>query len=300
MNVVARLIRPAEAGIAAGLNQFAAALATEPHYSLTLRLTLLLVVLHGTTAPFAAVTVRILALLMLVLPALPTRVAAGWWLIVAALAASNGDQWEMIDNHQYLITFWVLACAVTLGRPLDLAANARWLIGIAFTFAVGWKLAAGQYLDGSFFYVTFLTDGRLRNFAGLFATGGVDSVKQGGDAIQQLSRTGLDGASLDLVADPQLVLLAHAMSWSGLAIESVVAVLHLLGRRRWYWWRHASLMTFVGFTYLLLPVVGFGVLLGTLGFSQVDADDLRLKRYYLFLLCFLQITLVPWRNLLPN
>ena len=92
--------------------------------------------------------------------------------------------------------------------------------------------------------------------------------------------------------------LARGMSWAGLAVETSVAIVHLLPGRRWYALRHLTLMAFVAFTYVLLPVVGFGFLLGVMGFAQVADDDQRLKRFYIALLCFLQVSLVPWRNLL--
>ena len=192
----------------------------------------------------------------------------------------------------------MLACALTVGRPRDLPLNARLLVAVAFSFAVVWKLLAGQYVDGTFFYVTFFTDGRLQNFAGLFGTGGADAVRQTGQAISQLAAYGVDGSTLPIVNDARLLSVAVAMSWAGLAVESAVATLHLLPGARWYWPRHVSLMAFIAFTYVLLPVVGFGFVLAVMGFAQVDENDHRLKGAYIALLCFLQLSLVPWRNLL--
>lgn len=295
--VVGRALRSIDDHVEAVVRQLGSALAAESHHTLALRLTLLLVVLHGATSPFASVVVRVVALMMLVLPSLTHR-AALWWLTLVALAASNADQWEIIDNHQYLITYWVLACTLTVQKPEYLAINARLLVGIAFGFAVLWKLAAGQYLDGSFFYVSFFTDGRLQNFAGLFADGGPGFVKQTSQAIGQVMAFGFDNSTLALANDRGLMTLARGMSWSGLVVETAVAIVHLLPERQSYALRHFTLMVFVAFTYVLLPVVGFGFLLGVMGFAQVADDDQRLKRLYIALLCFLQLSLVPWRNLL--
>jgi hypothetical protein len=275
-----------------------AALKEESHHALTLRLTLLLVVLHGATTPVASVAVRTLGLLMLVLPSLATRATLWWWMIAAVIVAVNADQWEMIDNHQYLITYWIVACCLTLSAPHLMPINARLLVAVAFAFAVVWKVIAGEYGNGGFFFVTFLTDGRLQKVAGAVSNEGLEGIRQAGRAITALSALGGDGSSLELVRDPRLVLGALGLSWAGLAVESAVAFFHLMPGLRWYRARHVSLMTFVAFTYLLLPVIGFGFVLGVLGFAQVRSDDLPLKRAYILLLCFLQLSLVPWRNLL--
>jgi hypothetical protein len=279
--------------------RLATALASESHHSLTLRLTLLVVILHGTTSPFAAVVVRVLGVVMLLLPSLVTQARGFWWVLALSLVVSNADQWELVDNHQYLMTYWVLACTLTLTNTLALRQNARMLVAVAFGLAVIWKLLRGEYIDGSFFYLTLMTDGRIRDVAAVVASGGTE-ITAAGRAIGQLELFGSDGSTLAVPDDSRLWFLALGLCWMGLLVEAAVATLHMLPSHRLYLWRHASLMGFVAFTYFLLPVVGFGFLLGVMGFSQVGENDERLKRVYVVLLCFLQLSLVPWRNLLSG
>lgn len=291
-------VQTLEHSLAVLKGQFVDAVAADSHHILTLRLTLLLIILHGATSPIASVTTRTLGLLMLVLPALASQAKMWWWMIGIILIATNADQWELIDNHQYLITYWTLACCLAIGSPTVLRTSGRLLVAVAFTFAVLWKIVAGEYLDGSFFYLAFITDGRLQLVASTIADGGVPFVRGAGRSISDAMSSGALTSVVPLRHDPSLGAAAIALSWTGLAIEGAVAALHALPHERWYWPRHLSLMAFVAFTYLLLPVVGFGFALAVMGFAQIREDDQRLKRLYLGLLCFLQLSLVPWRNLL--
>ena len=297
MSALAHALRTWDDVVDGFVGHLKSALAAEAPHTLAVRLTLLLVVLHGTTSPFAAVVARSLGLVMLVLPPLAMR-SSLWWLLALTLVASNIDQWELVDNHQYLMTYWVLGCAITRGRPAEVSATARILVGIAFVFAAAWKVVAGQYWDGSFFYWTFLTDGRLQNVAAFIEGSNAAAVRDTIDAIGQFTSRGMVGAQLIVENHGRIFLTALAMSWLGLVLEALIGILHFLPGQRWYLARHVALMTFVAVTYFLLPVTGFGFLLAVMGFAQLRAHDDRLKGWYFVLLCFLQLTLVPWRNLL--
>ena len=275
-----------------------AAVRNAPHHDLTLRLTLVLLVLHAASSAFLAVPTRILCLLMLTLPAL-LRHAGLWWLLAGAIVIGNIDEWYSIDNHKYLITYWVLVCALTVRHGGLLHTSARLLVGIAFTFAVFWKVIGGQFLDGSFFYFTSLTGPRLQPFTAALARVDLNQVTLAADSLGYLGAAGSETMSLPLPTFPSIWRAALWLSWTGLLVEATVAALHLAPSRLLYYPRHASIIVFVALTYFLLPVVGFAFTLAVLGMAQCREGDHRLRLWYVALICVIQLTVIPWRNLLP-
>ncbi len=79
--------------------------------------------------------------------------------------------WPLSDNHAYLLCYWCLAISLSLiskNGENCLKLNGRILIGLAFAFAVLWKLALSpDYVDGRFFKITMLTDHRFESFTQL-------------------------------------------------------------------------------------------------------------------------------------
>ncbi len=141
----------------------------QPVDELVLRLTLLVLILHGSSTAWLDVALKVLCGYMLV-----SRVHlkhAGLWVVICACVWwLNARHWLWIDNHKYLISYWVLACTIGVSGAhcaRVLAWNGRWLIGLCFAFALGWKLFAGQYFNGDFFTYTLLVDDRLELFAHL-------------------------------------------------------------------------------------------------------------------------------------
>ena len=91
------------------------------------------------------------------------------WQVWGALAVLTAirivDDWPLADNHIYLLGYWLLAVSLAL-RSRDAASTladaSRALIGLAFAFAVVWKVALSpDFLDGRFFRVTLVTDPRF-------------------------------------------------------------------------------------------------------------------------------------------
>jgi hypothetical protein len=63
------------------------------------------------------------------------------------------ERW-VADNHIYLLAYWCLVLFLVLNVPAParqraLALNARWLIGLAFLFAILWKaVLSPDFVDG--------------------------------------------------------------------------------------------------------------------------------------------------------
>ena len=154
-----------------------------------------------------------------------------------------------------------LAIALAL-RSLDvsetLAFTSRWLVGLAFVFAVCWKaFLSPDFLDGRFFRVTLLTDPRFGEAAMLI--GGLSPQQL--DADRQALTPLPQGAELlnppAVVEPPRLRAIAAVSTWASLALEASVAILMLLPPRRLISaFRHAALLTFCAVTYAFAPVAG--------------------------------------------
>jgi hypothetical protein len=230
------------------------------------------------------------------------------WLVLAALAGARvALDWPLADNHAYLLAYWCLAAALALlsKEPnAALAGNARLLVGLVFAFACIWKFVlSDDYLNGTFFQITLLTDPRFEGFTQIL--GGLDLV-----AIEQL-RAVLERHRDAVPGDPGggvvlpagLVTLAAAATWWNLAINAAIAVAFLWPFRGWPGartsanLRHVLLLVYCVVTYAIATVDGFGWLLLAMGAAQCHPSSRCLRGAYIgaFVL-ILVYREVPWAD----
>jgi hypothetical protein len=256
-----------------------------------------MLLLHGASTPYAEAGLRLVGILMFVVPSLLTRPAL-WWMLLVALVSGNAVTWHSIDNHKYLMVYWVLACTLSLhATSAGLDRTARILVGLVFSFAVSWKLLEGQYIDGSFFYFTFFTDGRAQRLASAIGSMPLQDVTVVRDALAFAGARGLS-VPLHVPDSPTLATVSLVASWLTLIGESVVALIHLLPSDRLYGARHILLFGFIVATYFVLPVVGFAFMLCILGLAQCRDDDVTNKVRYVLILAAMQLAVVPWKQIL--
>ncbi len=231
------------------------------------------------------------------------RTPAVWAAVAALVAVRIADDWPLADNHIYLLAYWTLATALSL-RAVDvsgmLSTTSRWLLGLAFVFAVLWKvLLSPDFLDGRFFRVTLLTDPRFAEAAMLIGGLSDRDLEANRRALAPLP----DGAALAeppvVIEPPRLRALAIVSTWGIVLLEAGVAVLMLAPRRRVAaWLRHTLLLAFCMVTYAFAPVAGFGWLLLVMGAAQTDAMDVWPRRAYVAVfLVVLFYSEVPWAGL---
>jgi hypothetical protein len=250
---------------------------------LSLRLTLLTLLLR----PLGAGPIRG-ALLVLAVLGIAVRGALrqrALWVALALLAAARViPQWELADNHAYLLTYWCAAIALALGgrnAPADLAAGARLLVGLVFLLATLWKgVLSSDYRDGRFFTVALIVDPRFEPIARL--AGGVDAEQL--DALRAFLRTHADLAVAP--AGPEipgrLVQVAQLLTSWTLGIELAIALGFLWPRGRGpARWGDALLLVFCATTYPLIGIEGFGWLLLAMGAAQCERDRVALRLGYL-------------------
>lgn len=272
-----------------------------PTEELVLRLTLLMLILHGSSGVFLDVALQVVCGFMLISPT-HHRSLPLWIVVCAFVWWINATSWLWIDNHKYLISYWVLVCclgvAATNKTAEILAWNGRWLIGLAFGFAMVWKIRTGEYWNGEFLYYTLLMDDRMEFIAHVL--GGVSKADLAQARILEETLQAYPGeTSRASVPDSgQLQFVAVAMSYWTLAIEAAIAVAFLLVKPAWLQrYRDWLLLFFVGSTYVFVPVLGFGYTLSIMGLASCPRERTWARAAYLSVLILLQLGRLPWDDL---
>ena len=220
-------------------------------------------------APWLVAVVGIVAALVVVFPAV--RRSPWTWIGLGGLHVVFVTRfWFRIDNHDFLLLWTLLALAVAFLHhdPADaFATQARWLIGLAFALATGWKLASGEFLDGSFFVHAQLVDTRFARVSELLAGLDPETVAATRQSIAAAVREPV-AMAVTIPADDVRPMALVFTGW-GVALEGATAIA-MLGpdRPRWRAARSLLLLTFMATTYLVVPVVRFGLLLAALGIGQ--------------------------------
>lgn len=264
-----------------------------------LRLSVLVGLFYAPTISWTSGPLRVTGAAMLVLPSLLNR-SSSWFAFALMAGFALGATWETSDNHKYLITYWLFACGLAVrgaAPSVWLAECSRWLVAATFALAVGWKVGAGQYLNGEFWFGTLLTDDRLRGLAAVFTGQSVRELESVRDAIHELALQGFEGVSLHMGDLPGLRRLSWVLSWLTVLVEAAVTVSHLVPGDRAHRYRHITLLSFMIGTYFLMPVLGFASILAALGIAQARQDDDATKAMYLLVLALIHILRVPSRAL---
>jgi hypothetical protein len=194
-----------------------------------------------------------------------------YWLVLLGLYLIGplSRPWLALDNHHYLEIYWLSAIALSRWavRPDEvLREAARLLVGLAFAFAVFWKLWSPDFIDGAFFEFQFSTDSRL---ADVVVAAGVQESELAAEnrrAIAEWRRVGATPEPKEAVVSQTVHRMAPVLAWLTVLIEGSVAVAFLLPLAgRWRRARDVTLLVFVVTTYPLAPVIGFGWLLLAMG-----------------------------------
>jgi hypothetical protein len=283
-------------------NWFAAA-PCPPHLEIPLRLTAIALLLRPMGPWFVRPAILAAAAIVLISPR-ALRTPAVWAGVAMLVAVRIADDWPLADNHIYLLAYWALAIALAL-RATDvsqvLSKASRWLLGLAFAFAVLWKVfLSPDYLDGRFFRVTLLTDPRFAEAAMLIGGLSADELEANRRALDALP----DGAALatpaTVIEPPRLRALAIVSTWGIVLLEMLVALSMLTALPRMpAGIRHVLLLSFCVITYAFAPVAGFGWLVLVMGAAGTAEADVWVRRTYAgAFLVVLFYSEVPWAGLL--
>jgi hypothetical protein len=244
-------------------------------YEVAARLTLVMILLLSGNLWFHVVPIRVLALAGLVYMPLVRRTTYWLALFLLSFAVDNLYNWAIADNHHWLLSYWLLALALSVGSKAPeatLSQSARLLIGFAFLLATLRKAMSPQYLDGRAFQFLLMADPRFYHVA-LF-----------GDHTQDIPAFWREMLNLSPevalpVVTPGFQRIAWVMTWWTIFIEGAIALAFLIrDNPRAERARNWLLLTFVITTYPVAPVLGFAWLLLIMGWAQCSLE-LRAARF---------------------
>jgi len=208
------------------------------------------------------------------------------------------------DNHIYLTVYWILAvalCLWTLDPGRSLALNAQLLIGLCFAFATLWKLLSPEFMDGTFFYFTFLTDDRFFDFAELTAGVSPESRLYNIEVYESLKSSMNRVDSGTLVSSEYLSNIAVFMAYWTIFIEGWIALAFLVPNRfKLSKSRDIPLLIFMITTYPIATVRGFATLLAVLGFAQAQNQNRYMSVVYIIIFITVPLFSLPFERILIN
>jgi hypothetical protein len=225
-----------------------------------------------------------------------------WFLITLILAAANYYNWYLIDNHKYLITYWCLAlyCSLLTASPDQaIQRSGRLLIGLCFLFAAVWKAISFDYLDGTFFHYSLLTDDRFSTVTTFFGGLAGEVFLKNHQAFKALLAYDSTLQTIQLQDTLQVLGVAKFLTWWTIIIEGLIAVAFLWPRDRLISrWRDWLLLIFLLSTYAVAPVIGFGWVLIAMGAAQCTSRFKNTRLLYMLAFFALQVYLMPWDTIL--
>lgn len=216
-----------------------------------------------------------------------------WTLITILLLVGLFPMYHYMDNHTYLTWYWVAAvtlCLWTSQEKSSIDFNARILIGLCFLFATIWKILSPEFLNGTFFHFTFLTDPRFFEFseltAGITSEIRTENFSEINKLTDSLNRDNVGMLTSSALVQPIAVFMAY---WT-VFIEGWIAIAFLMPRNYIVSrLRDIPLLIFMATTYPIATVTGFAALLATMGFAQSLHSAKLLKLVYVFV--FLSVPL---------
>ena len=272
-----------------------------PGVELAVTLAAVVLLLRPMGVWYVQAPLLLIGALSIVRPA--TARVPGLWLIAAiTIAVRLVIEWPLPDNHIYLLAYWCFAAAIALhgsAPERDLAESSRLLIAGAMTMAFLWKaFLSPDYMDGRFFRVTLIDDPRFEAVAMLAGSLSEEQVVENRAALDPLP------AGAELLDGPELHepggmrALARGLTWGGVCVEAMLAVVMWIPGRRVRPIQHALLLAFCLVTYFFAPVAGFGWLLLIMGLCLCRPDQHVLRgTYTVAFFVVLLATEIPWSAL---
>lgn len=224
---------------------------------------------------------------------IPSRYLKDLWLWSALLflfSMKTYLNWWTQDNHLFVLTYWCLAQVLAISSQkteYTLSESARWLLGGTFFFATLWKgFLSPDFVDGTYFYFSFLTDKRFAEEALLFS--GWESSQLSLAAFYQLRNESID--QLILQSSTSLKNWAIMITWWTVLIEGALAFVFLwpfkgAGKLS----RHFLLLLFSWTTYFAMPITTFAWTLLSIGVSTASFQQRKILGAY-FLTFILVLT----------
>lgn len=228
----------------------------------------------------------------------------GFWLALAlAGTIATIVDWERIDNHKYLLDYWLWILAIVhlfADSPQQrrmIHLNARFFLCLIFLAASVQKLTSPSYRSGEMFEHYLYVDSRFTAFGKL---AGIDpavaeAVKKRMMFLRSPFAEVRDNV-LGIPASQRAREMALVMTWWDVSLQFLIGILLFFGQRRTDRIAHVLLLFFIFTTYLPAPVYGFGWILAIMGFTLAKEKFPALAAVYILGFLAILIYQVPWRD----
>ena len=205
------------------------------------------------------------------------------------------------DNHYFLTVYWAIAVALSmwsLNPKRNIAFNARVLIGLCFAFATFWKLMSPEFLEGTFFKFTMLTDWRFQELAEIVAGVTPDLRNYNNEMYRQIISSTDRIGSVNLAGTDFLKPFSIFMGYWTVFIEGWIAIAFLVpGNSKIGRWRDIPLLLFMISTYPIATVRGFAALLAVMGFAQCTQENRHMRVVYLIVFICVPLFSLPFERI---
>ncbi len=245
-----------------------------------LRMSLLLALLAAAPKGQVATAFHCLVLLALFFPKLGQH--RDFWLALTSLQSfAIFYTWGSSDNHKYLIAYWFFTLYLALLSSKGnkdffkdfCASSARYLIAGAMLFAALAKIIHPEYVNGDFFRVTLLTDGRFQVFTSLLTDLDKSILEENYSTMKLMRNSAISEMSLQGLKEVNFW--ALFLTWWTILIEVIIGLLFLWNKKPL--WGHLFLITFMITTYSVATVTGFSLILCCLAYAHCQSQTLPRK-----------------------
>ena len=172
--------------------------------------------------------------------------------------------------------------------------NARWLIFLVFAFATLWKIISPDYINGSFFRYTLLTDARFANVTDTLTNFSYEMAVHNQETLTSIILYDSVAVAGEMQGHDEVANIATFFTFWTVFIEGTIAILFLLpGTAKIVQIRSWSILLFLFTTYIVAPVVAFGWLLSIMGIAQSDSQHRFIRIMFFIAFIFVLLYTIP-------
>lgn len=265
--------------------------------------TLFMLLSFGPTEWFLFPVYQVSLLLSLLAPRI-LRSPVLWGILSLATFVALFDFWEIVDNHMWLILYWLLVMFfATLSSRMyktDILSfikhNAVFMLVFIMGISVLQKILGGVFMNGSFFEFTMLTDERFYLIAHYL--GGISTFDFFNN-VDMLSNVADPYSPLVIKTSNAIRTVSLIFTYSIVLLEALIAALFLFKNKKARLWAHILNALFIVTVYFVAPVYAFAFLIAVLAIATLDTDrpSSKLILMYLALMILIFLYKVPWFSL---
>lgn len=269
------------------------------------QLTLVLLILFGPSDWYAETVYRGALVLGVVFPFLVKKWQL-WIPLTLITATAHFVDWLPVDNHKWLMLYWLLAFSIgTIVHRFDMQAlrdllrtTAWFMLIFLMFFSVVQKVIGGDYLNGAFFEYTIISEDRFYPIAHFL--GGMSNEDFFGNDEQFWPKDG--GGNLlpefKLNTSERITIIALGMSYLLILIELLIPAYLLFRDSLSQNIAHILNGVFVVGVYLVAPVYSFAFFICLLGIaSQQKRSPPFIFMYVLLMMLIFLYDEVPWYSI---